>query len=806
MQLYTVNYTLKFALRSLGKYKMYTLVNLLGLTLGLTATMLIAMYVVDELSFDRYHQKSDQIYQLVAERTLPGRGTVQSAALPAPLATQISSQFPEVENFFRGVQLGRADLSYNNNGYYEGVLAVDPEIFELLDFEFLQGDAVTALSNPNAVVMTESTARKYFGDEPALGKVLTGSRGQNIVTAVIADLPSNSHLQFNVLFPFPPYLGMFMPDWANNWEISAFFAYYQVAADTNISELESQLSDFLRESTPLPDSDSYRLSLLPLEDIHLNSGAIGGQWNPNPGNIETVFTLEAIAAFLLFIACINYTSLATARSANRAHEISLRKMLGAQPRNLMLQFLAEAILLTLAATVIALSLSQMLVPLVNSISGKTLAMDFFLRPSVGFFTLVGVVLLGTIAGAYPAFMLSRQGITQGLADQREASRSASLLRKCLVLAQFVFSVVLVFCTLVVMQQMRFIQGKSLGFDESNIIAIDINSQSIRSNAQSIRNEFLLHPNVRAVSISSRLPGDWKPITTLVSNLPGSDVEQSFSVNYIATDDSFLETFNISLLEGINIGDLLPANSVLINEIMASQLNVDSVIGQQIELEGIIQGAPINESLVVAGVVSDFHYESLHQAISPLVIGMQARDIVQMDYFSVRLANGSLAESVEYLRSVMQRHDSATPFEYNFLEAQIETFYDNDRTTALLFSVAASLAIFIACMGLFGLSSYATEQRNKEVGIRKVLGASVAAIVQLLSADFMKPVLLAVVIALPFGYYLMTLWLQGFAYTISIGFDAFLLSALLAIVVSLATVSVQSIRAALRNPVESIAHE
>jgi len=422
------------------------------------------------------------------------------------------------------------------------------------------------------------------------------------------------------------------------------------------------------------------------------------------------------------------------------------------------------------------------------------------------FTLLGVVLLGCLAGAYPAFMLSRQQVAQGLSDQREASQSASLLRKCLVLAQFVLSVVLVFCTLVVSQQMNYIQNKTLGFDESNILAVDINSQPARDNAEAIRNEFLQHPNVLSVSNSSRLPGDWKAITAFSANIVGRDANQTMTANYIAADESYLDTFSIALLEGTNLSPLVPANSVLINETMAARLGVDSAIGQQLDINGTVVSGGVGAAVTVVGVVADFHFQSLHQSIAPLMIGKPETQLAPIDYYSIRLGNGDLAETVEYLRGIMSRHDPITLFEYNILESQIETFYDNDRTTALLFSIAAGMAIFIACMGLFGLSSYATEQRNKEVGIRKVLGASVAAIVRLLSADFMKPVFLAVVIALPFGYYLMSLWLQNFAYYVSIGLSAFLASALLAIVVSLATVSVQSVRAALRNPVESIAYE
>ncbi|MEX2469913.1 MAG: ABC transporter permease [Pseudohongiellaceae bacterium] len=797
--------SLKFAARSLGKYKMYTVVNLLGLTLGITAALLLMLYVQDELSFDRYHDQSDQIYQLVAEREIPGLGVRRSTALPAPLAGQIGEQVPALQNFFRMVTLGRADLSYENNGHYEVVAAVEPEIFQILDFDFIQGDPESALANPNAIILTQSTAEKYFGDEDPMGRLLTGTRGENIVTAVIEDQPANTHLQFNVLFPFPPYLPMFLPNWPSNWDISAFTTYLQLQAGTDIPQLEQQLTALIR-ATPMEAAESYSLSLLALPDIHLHSNAIDGQWNASPGSIETVWTLQAIAVFLVLIACINYTSLATARSANRAHEISIRKMHGAQPGELMLQFLAEALLLTLLATLLALSLAQMLLPVANAFSGKSLTLMTLLQPTILLMFVAGIGLVGLGAGAYPAFVLSHQNIISGLADQQESTRASGLLRKLLVLVQFGLSVILLFSTLVVMRQMTFIQSMSLGFDQSNVIIVDINSQPARVNAEAIRNEFLQNPEVLAVSNSSRLPGDWKPISEFSANVQGRDVEQAISSRYIAADAMFLDTFDINLVEGLNLLDEVPENSVLINQAMAQRLSLDSPIGAQLTIDGNFQAEDINSDVTVIGIVEDFHYQSLHQAIQPLIIGKSSAGFEPIDYYSIKVSGNNLNETIAALRTIMQHHDPVTPFEYNILEARIDGFYSSDRLTGLLFSVAAAMAIFIACMGLFGLSSYATEQRSKEVGIRKVLGASVTGIVRLLSADFMKPVLLAIVIALPVGYYLMAQWLQNFAYYINIGAGIFLLSALLAIGVSLATVSIQSVRAALRNPVESIAYE
>lgn len=803
---------MKFSLRSLGKYKMYTLVNLLGLTLGLGAVLIITLYVIDELSFDKYHSNSSRIFQVTGSQAIPGRETVQTASLPAPLGTELKSRFPQVENLFRLIVLGRADLTYEGNGYYETVLAADPAIFDMLDFGFIQGDPASALSDPNAIVLTESAAVKYFGNENPIGKILSGNRGQNTVTAVIADPPANSHLQFSALFPFPPYLNIFIPDWSNNWDANSFISYVQLSQGSNADQLAAELTNYIQNESPMNDGDAYTFSMLPLPDIHFHSENIQGQVNYAAGDISVVYTLAAIAVFILSIACINYTNLATARSINRTREISLRKLLGARRLHLFIQLLTEAITLTFAAFVLAMLLAWLILPMTNGLVDKNLSLSFFLQPGLFFIALTVVLIIGIAAGAYPAMILSRQSVSVGLTDNQSALKTSGRMRKILVVAQFSLSVILVFCTLTVFDQMAYIQSKPLGFNENNVIAVDINSPAARNNAQAIKDELLSNPDVLAVSNSNRLPGDWKNITQVTGLVPGQDISNTRNFDFNSIDEHYLETFNIGLARGRNFEPSDSIENILVNQTLVELMGWSQPIGQQITIASNANPT-VDEVLLeanVIGVVEDFHYQSLHQSIGPLVLGngmTQVNPLLPHDYFSIRVSENNIPDTIEYLREVMQRHDPATPFEYNFIESQMQsTFYSSDRMTAILFTVAASLAVFIASMGLFGLSSFTTEQRRKEIGIRKVLGATIANIVELLSADFMKLVLVAIFIALPAGYYLMNLWLQTFAYSQGIKASIYVTAALLAIVVSMATVSIQSVRAAMRSPVDSIACE
>ncbi len=797
---------LRFALRSLAKYRMYTLVNLFGLTLGLTAFLVIALYIVDELSYDRYHPNADRSYQLIADMQIPGQTQRRFAILPAPLAATLQERFPEVEATTRYILLGRADLSYENNAYYEPILAVEPGFFDFFALTFLQGSPATALLDPNSVVVTQSTAIKYFGNENPIGKVLSGSRGEMVVSAVVADPPGNTHMRFSILTPFPPYLNGFIPNWETSWLGNAFSILVRVAEGADMDELQRRIATFINTESPIPNREAFSPSFLAMPDIHFYSQGIENQYNVAPGNINAVYTLQAVALFLILIACINYTNLATARSINRAHEISLRKVLGAQRSQLIVQLLAEALVLTVLAMVLAISITQMLLPVVNGQTGKALQLAILLQP--GFLLgIAGIAVgVGLAAGVYPAIYLSNMAVINGLRDQKSASARAGILRKLLVVTQFTLSVVLVFCTLVVVKQMGFIQSTPLGFDKTNVIAVDINSQPVRNNFETIKSEFRRHPQVLDVSVSTRLPGDWKDIGTAFGLLPGQDEENTQRLSFIGIDQDFLTTYSITQLEGRNFDNSTSPNDVIVNQRFVDLMGWESGVGQQFRLSGEQQATDNSMQANIIGVVEDFHYLSLHNEIGPLVLGRHNNPLGAIDYYSVKMSGIDNAGVIAHLQSVMQQHDPVTPFEYNILESQIETLYSSDEVTMALFTAAASLAVLIACMGLFGLSSFTTQQRSKEIGIRKVLGATIINIVELLSADFMKLVFLAIVIALPLGYYLMSLWLQNFAYSGGIPPDVFILSALLAVLVSMATVSIQSVRTAMRNPVDSISYE
>lgn len=798
----------RFAWRNLTKHKMYTLVNLLGLTLGLTAFLIIALYIIRELSYDRYHPDADRTYQVVATREVPGQPVRRLANLPAPLADEMERRMQGVENATRVIVLGRADLTWENNGYYETVVAVEPDFFEFFAVQFLRGEPDTALRDPSAIILTQSSATKYFGQDDPIGKTVTSTRGSMTVSAVVADPPDNTHMQFSVLTPFPVYLGRVAPQWQTSWTAAAFVTYVKLNNNVSPEEIGSVASRYLTSESPMPDREFHQLSLLPLADIHFGSNDIEGQYNVAPGNIETVYTLEAVALFLILIACINYTNLATARSISRAQDISLRKIVGAQRSHLIFQLLCEAMTLTAVAMLVALSLAQMLLPAVNGITGNSLTLSILLQPALFLALCALVVLIGLAAGAYPAFYLSRLPVISGIRDHKHSTKHAGRLRKLLVIVQFGLSVVLVFCTLVVMEQVSFVQSMPLGFNKNNVLAIDINSPAMRMNFETIKAELLADPVIEAVSVSSRVPGDWKPIPQVTAAVPGQQDANSERVSYLGADADFLDAYAITRIEGRNFDTSSAPGDVMVNRRFVEQMGWDVALGRQLNLTGIRGDTGAVETIpaTVIGVVEDFHYQSLHTAVGPLVIARYDNPLGVIDYYSVRINGNNVANALDRIRSVVQRHDAVTPLEYHFLDAQIDTQYSSDRISLMFFSAAAGLAIFIACVGLFGLSSFTVAQRSREIGIRKVLGATIANIVGLLSADFMRLVLLAIVIALPVGYYLMTLWLAGFAYSTRVTPMQFSLSASLAIVVAMGTVSVQSVRAAMRNPVESIACE
>lgn len=790
----------KIALRNLAKYKVYSLINVLGLAIGLAASLLLTVYIVDEITFDQFHEKSDRIYRLIPRIEVPGQAVRRVDESPGALSFAVSQNFPEIEAMARITPLGRADITYENNAYYEAFLTADASLFDVFDFPFIQGDSESALSRPSSVIVTEETARKYFGDENPIGKTLTSVRGDYRVTGVLKDIPSNSHLQFGMLFSTPTELR----DLQNSWDELFSFAYFLLTEDASAVDLESKIANYTAEGTP----DQIRQVLTPelqaLEDIHFGSGDIENSLSLNPGSFDTILVLTGIVFFILFIACINYVNLATARSVSRAKEIGLRKVVGAGRRQLIIQFLAESILLTCLAFLIALVFAQLLLPFFSEFTGKVLELNTVLNLSQGYLIFIAIILIGIGAGTYPAFYLANIGLTGSLKGKNAANSSSLSLRKGLVVIQFCLSIILLIATLVSRQQIDYISSKTLGFDSESLIVVDINSGSSRENYAVIKNLFLNNPNVSSVSVSSRVPGEWKNLQQVDTRRPSEDDTSNQRVTFIGGDSDFLETFAIELLAGRN---MLPTESttsnLIVNEALATSFGwgQQEAIGQQIVL------SDGQETIAtVVGVVSDFHFRSLHEEIGPLIIANSHTAVQSIDYFTAKINSVDIAGTIQHLRQAQAQFDPETPFEYHFLDEQIASFYESDRLTASLFQIAAILAVFIACLGLYGLSAIATEQRTKEIGIRKVLGASVTQLVTLLTFDFVKLVVLANLIAWPVVYYLMNIWLRTFAYHSDIDLVSFILAGLYLIIAALITVGGYTMQVAKQNPAKSIRYE
>lgn len=806
----------KIAIRNLLKHRGYTLINILGLVAGLACCILILLYVLDELRFDAFHAKAGRIFRVVEVRSTPDRGDQHNARSVAPLGPAMEAEFPEVAASVRMLQLFRVTMQFRENRFYEGdYLLSEPSFFKIFDFEFLRGNPETALVEPRSVVLTEAAARKYFGEEDPLGNTLRAEAfGDLKVTAILKDLPPNSHLHFSMLISFGSmehinWWAPFLNDWNPNYRTVITYLLLQEPAAA--PALAAKLPVFLNKHRGEADWPLKDLYLQPLRDIHFRSGHIAFERNHNQGEIAYIYIFSAIALLIVLIAGINYMNLAAARALNRAREVGVRKVVGASRFQLAGQFLSESLLLVALAFLLALFVVELVLPFFNAFVGKQITLGQALQPEA-IFTFLGLtVLVGLLSGSYPAFFLSRLQAVRVLKGGAEKLARISNLRRALVVLQFILSVVMMIAALVVYQQMNYVRNKHLGFDREHLMVIDINSNNVRRHAETMKAEMRRNPAVLAVSVTNRVPGDWKNIAT-IDALPGDAPSSTAHTMYLlAVDREFVETYGVRLAAGENFsgrgGDSL---SVLINEAAARALGWENPLGKEIRIpRADLEGGGSSKAdfrARVIGVVKDFHFKSLYEKIESLVLAWQDNPFDRIDYFSVKVRGTNLAATLDFLREIGERFDPDHPFEYNFLDERLNDFYRRDQKLGQLFGIAALLAIFIACMGLFGLAAFMAGQRTKEIGIRKALGATVASLISLLSKDFAKLVLIANLIAWPLAWYVMNRWLEDFAYRIEIGWWVFALAGALALLIALLTVSYQAIKAALANPVEALRYE
>ena len=773
---------LKIAFRIIRKHKGYSLINIIGLSLGMAICILILLWVQHELSYDRFHTNKDYIYRIYQDYHHAG-GISQYSNVPQPVAPEIQNTIAEVEFVTRFLN-DEFTFRYEDKLFTERfVRYIDPAFFRMFSFSTVKGDPEAAFLDPYSIILTEAMAEKYFGDEDPIGKILTADgEAQMKVTAVIEDVPDNSFLQFNFLVPYS-YLTAIEYD-VTNWNSHNCQIYVMLHKNIGEKQVEDKIYGMIQKHAP--DDQSY-LRLQPLKQTRLYT--LGGEL----GSIKYVYIFSIIALFILIIACINFMNLSTARSAKRAREVGLRKVVGARRAQIIRQFFGESIVLTIVALGFSLLIVEVLLPVFNSLSGKNLSLNSSGNLAI-LASLTGIALFtGFLSGSYPALFLSSFLPGKVLKSSYRSSGSSSILRKVLVVFQFSLSIFLIISTTVIYSQLQYIQSKDLGFNKENLIYAGIN-EGIRNNYEAIKNEMLRDPQILKMTRTFQLPSynrysapvEWE----------GKAPDQNINFNISVVDPDYLDTMGLELIQGRNFSYEFSTDTskYILNEEAVKQMGLDSPIGKWLEFGG--KGE-------IIGIVKNYHYMPFTYKIEPLILYYNPS---YFRYTMLRIRGNDIPQTMGFLENIWGKFAPEFPFEYHFLDEDYERIYRTEQRLGELFRYFTFLAIFISCLGLFGLASFMAEQRTKEIGIRKVLGATVSGVTLLLSREYTKWVLLANILAWPFAYFAMHKWLQGFAYQVEMSVLTFVIACLLTLATALLTVSYQAIKASIANPVEALRHE
>lgn len=804
---------IKIAFRYLLKNKVFTTINILGLTLGFTCFILLALFVIDELSFDDFHSDRDQIYRVVQTINEPDGDTRKVATVAPLVGTEAKEQFPEILDQTQLIQIGRLTVGNDPmNRDYERIWIADANFFQIFDFEFIYGDPQTALTEPDNLVITESIANKYFGKTEVVGEALYTNVFEGTISGVIKDFPANSHIDMNVIHTEPTWARV-ISDWnewvSSNWTSNSFITYYKMQPGFNKTVLEEKLTTLVTQKYDSEVEYSSSFSLQPLADIHLYSGDIEGGLNENAGNSLYVYMFSIVGLLILAIACFNYMNLSTAAGSRRTQEVAMRKTLGADKKQLILQFTGEALLLSFISLILALTLIEFTIPYINEFVGKELSLSFDNILLIGGLLLL-VLIAGVASSVYPSFFLSKINPARALKKEVKIGGRNFSLRKVLVVTQFAISIGMIASTIIIHNQLNYIQQKELGFSYNDRITIDINSGALRSQFETIKQEFSSLNEVKNVTVSSRVPGEWKVLP--IANVERTDADRIAQMNFVAADEDFLETFEISLIEGRNLTNgVADSNSVLITQGAVKELGLENPIGQRVNIASTVWNGDLAEQdetyqPVIIGVVDDFHMQSLHQNRRPVMLASHKNPIHNIDYYTLQIDTDDWQQTLSELRAINSKFDPENPVEHHFLDTRFAELYEADQTRGQLFLLFSGVIVFIACMGLFALASFAIENRIKEIGVRKVLGAKVSQIAWLLTSEFAWMVVIACIISIPISYFAIQSWLQEFAYRIDIPWWAFLLAGFIALFIAYVTISFQAVRAALMNPVKTLRME
>jgi len=797
------------ALRTLKKHKGYSLINIAGLAVGLAGCILIMLFVLDEVRYDRYHDKADRIFRLVFEARLSG-DDLTDPVTPAPMAGTLTALFPEVEFAARLTRDGNVVVEMEEQRYREDrFFYADSSLFDVLTIPFVQGDPGTALEEPNTIVLTETTAQKYFGGDDPVGQRLTVNGSAYRVTGVVADPPAYTHFHYDFIASF---VTLSVSD-DTGWFPLNYYTYVALRDRDDREAVEARIPDLIRTHVSadleqvvgtsyeafLKRGDYLTYYLQPVVDIHLHSQHFSTTIEPN-GNLTYVYLFSIIACLLLLIACVNFMNLATARSARRAREVGMRKVLGSHRRQLVQQFLGESVLLSLLALAVGLGLVVLFLPIFNDLAGKTLD-TAFLRSGWFWLSVVAFgLVVGVLAGSYPAFFMASLRPLVVLSGQSEGRTARSGLRNSLVVFQFAVSIALIIGTLVVRSQLTYVQTARLGFDKEHVVVID-RIRALGEHRDAFKQAVLQHADVSTASAALLAPGG----SSGKNAYRKAGEDRTYGWRFFSVDADYVETLGLTLVAGRDFAPEFTADSasVLLNEAAVKALGWEDPVGKRLEAPPV--DAPYPLVYTVIGVVKDFHYESLHSEIAPVVI--HPLDVWgDARVLAVRIRPEQVSETLADLQAEWETFVPGETFAYSFLDQDFDNLYRAEQRTGLTFGVFSILAMAVACLGLFGLAAFMTEQRTKEIGVRKVLGASAGGIVALLSRDFVKLVGIAFVLAAPVAYLTMDRWLQAFAYRIEISWRIFLIAGLAACGVALLTVSYQSVRAALADPVKSLRYE
>lgn len=797
---------LKITLRNVRKFKVYSFINISGLAVGMACCILILLYVVFELSYDRFHEKADRIYRLGIEGNLGG-SYIKYPVSSYPTGPTLVKDFPEVVDAVRVLRSPNFTFRYEEKQFSEeDTYYVDASFFKIFTFPLKYGNAETALINSNTVVLTEDAAKKYFGSDDPVGKIMRLNNTTDVtVTGVVENIPNNSHIDFNALFSFKTLLDRNRAQYEQWGDISGF-GYILLDKSTSINSLQSKLPGFEdKYYGPLMKvvGGELNIYLEPLPKIHLYSQSDLQPFSDS-GNILFVYVFTAIAVFILLIACINFMNLSTARSATRAKEVGLRKVMGAEKTRLIRQFLFESMMYSMVSFLIALILVKLALPVTKTLSGSNISLSFTEMPWL-IPALLGIsILVGFLAGSYPAFFLSAFQPVKVMKGQLASGAAGSKFRSVLVVAQFVISITLFLGTTVILNQLNYMKNKDLGFNKEHILVTRTN-EDILNKTDQVKDELKKHTSVVNVTVTSLVPGFTMNRSVVIPE--GFTRNEAQMVDVINADENFIPTFKVELITGRNFSRDIstdPIQSVIVNESAVKKFGWKNPIGKKITtFSGEGDDMDTISEYTVIGVVKDFHIISMHMAIGPLMIGNSEEEL---RFFAVKIKPENTKETIGYIENVFKNFNPNNPFDYSFLDERFNALYENDERLSKIITYFTVFALFVACLGLFGMASFMAEQRAKEIGIRKTLGASAASILILLSKEVTKLIILANIIAIPAAYYVLSKWLERFAYREGLNITIFIFSVIIVFIVGYLTISYQSLKAAFANPVDAIRTE